>query len=375
MVGSAALVGLGSGALADSHATEIGCTTIKEPGVYHLTGDLSGSDGNCLIIQSHDVTIDGQGHTIANASRFAIMAEDDIVRNLTIRNLEITDPGERGISIGSMEGGLTIRDVTVTNASGLAVAIGPEMQTGHIRVEGVTTTDSRVGLFVGDVATATVRDVTLRDNDEAGLWSFDSAHAHVEDATIAGNQYGVHVELGGTVDATNIEIRDNDVGVFSGQDTPGAIDIHRSVIAGNGVGADSLNRRDNINLTHNYWGTADGPSSVGDELVADPETGTLANGSGDSVAGLDGEAVARFDPWLAVPALSDEFAGPPQDLNGDGLYEDVNGDGAVNVGDAQALFAFEDAAIVQEHAALFDFNGDDTVNVGDAQALFAQVTA
>jgi len=65
----------------------------------------------------------------------------------------------------------------------------------------------------------------------------------------------------------------------------------------------------------------------------------------------------------------------PGDLDDDGLYEDVNGDGSANVGDAQALFAARDSEAVQNNLEAFDFNGDDVVNVGDAQALFNLVTS
>mgnify|MGYP006290704991 CR=1 FL=1 len=66
-----------------------------------------------------------------------------------------------------------------------------------------------------------------------------------------------------------------------------------------------------------------------------------------------------------------DFANAPMDPDGDGKYEDVNGDGDVNVGDAQAIFANTDDPVVQDYVAAFDFNGDGSVNVGDAQALFA----
>ena len=64
----------------------------------------------------------------------------------------------------------------------------------------------------------------------------------------------------------------------------------------------------------------------------------------------------------------------PGDLDGDGLYEDVNGDGSADVGDAQALFSNRDSPEVQNNAGAFDFNQDGAVNVGDAQALFNLVT-
>jgi uncharacterized membrane protein len=64
----------------------------------------------------------------------------------------------------------------------------------------------------------------------------------------------------------------------------------------------------------------------------------------------------------------------PGDLDGDGLYEDVNGDGELNIGDAQALFSNRDAPVVQDNIEAFDFNGDGSVNAGDAQALFNEVS-
>ncbi|EMA56985.1 hypothetical protein C468_16979 [Halorubrum kocurii JCM 14978] len=61
---------------------------------------------------------------------------------------------------------------------------------------------------------------------------------------------------------------------------------------------------------------------------------------------------------------------PAQDLNGDGVFEDVNGDGEYTVSDVQALFAALDDA---EGELAFDINGDGQVTVSDVQALFAQL--
>ncbi|WP_343160894.1 CARDB domain-containing protein [Halorubrum sp. CBA1125] len=73
------------------------------------------------------------------------------------------------------------------------------------------------------------------------------------------------------------------------------------------------------------------------------------------------------------PAVNDQ-QGLPGDPDGDGLYEDVNGDGNVDSGDAQSLFANREGDIVQNNFPAFDFNGDGQVNVGDAQVLFSEVT-
>ena len=68
-----------------------------------------------------------------------------------------------------------------------------------------------------------------------------------------------------------------------------------------------------------------------------------------------------------------DFENAPTDPDGDGVYEDVNGDESVNFGDAQALFANADGPVVQSNVDAFDVNGDGNVNFGDAQALFAEV--
>ncbi|MCO8265112.1 5'-nucleotidase C-terminal domain-containing protein [Haloferax sp. AB510] len=63
------------------------------------------------------------------------------------------------------------------------------------------------------------------------------------------------------------------------------------------------------------------------------------------------------------------------DHDGDGTFEDVNGDGSVDVVDAQALFVNRDAEPVQSSSPAFDLNDDGRVDVGDVQRLFASTDA
>ncbi|WP_241431989.1 5'-nucleotidase C-terminal domain-containing protein [Haloferax mucosum] len=59
-----------------------------------------------------------------------------------------------------------------------------------------------------------------------------------------------------------------------------------------------------------------------------------------------------------------------KDPDGDGTFEDVNGDGSVDVVDAQALFVNRETDVVQSNVEAFDLNDDGAVNVGDVQRLF-----
>ncbi|MFB6227138.1 MAG: hypothetical protein ABEH88_00885 [Halobacteriales archaeon] len=69
------------------------------------------------------------------------------------------------------------------------------------------------------------------------------------------------------------------------------------------------------------------------------------------------------------------FDAPPTDPDGDGLYEDINGNGEANVVDVQAMFANRDDSVLTENLQLFDFSGNGEVDVVDVQALFAELTS
>lgn len=91
------------------------------------------------------------------------------------------------------------------------------------------------------------------------------------------------------------------------------------------------------------------------------------------VASTDGTLYALREEGAISPGDVTGDGAPAQDLDEDGLYEDVNGDGAFTIVDVQALFANLDSDVVQENAEKFDFNGDGEVDVTDVQALYARL--
>jgi hypothetical protein len=90
---------------------------------------------------------------------------------------------------------------------------------------------------------------------------------------------------------------------------------------------------------------------------------------GDSQAG--GQLIARLKELKLVP-VGDSKA-PPQDLDKDGLYEDVNGDGRLTIDDATLLGFHLDSPAIQENARAFDFDNNGPVNFEDVLALKALV--
>ena len=95
------------------------------------------------------------------------------------------------------------------------------------------------------------------------------------------------------------------------------------------------------------------------------------------VESLGTEAGAAYDVTATTGAtlsVSELVVGPSeqpaQDPDGDGTYEDVNGDGVVDELDVQVLFGARDGQVVQNSPAAFDFNGDGTFDILDVQALY-----
>ncbi|WP_236039711.1 vWA domain-containing protein [Haloarcula salinisoli] len=81
-----------------------------------------------------------------------------------------------------------------------------------------------------------------------------------------------------------------------------------------------------------------------------------------------GELGNRSEPTQPYAVVTDQ----PTDPNDDGLYEDVNGDGQVNVVDADALRRHLDTTAVGANWSAYDFTGDNRTDVGDVQWLFNQ---
>jgi PKD repeat protein len=73
------------------------------------------------------------------------------------------------------------------------------------------------------------------------------------------------------------------------------------------------------------------------------------------------------------PALPGQ-ENPPKDIDNDGVYEDVNGDGEFTFSDIQLyygeVYRKRDSEFVQNNLEFFDVDGDGKITLADVQALF-----
>jgi PKD repeat protein len=102
------------------------------------------------------------------------------------------------------------------------------------------------------------------------------------------------------------------------------------------------------------------------------DVGVYAASGNDSVAGAAVfEGLGVEGP---VPAVADGARiRPPTDPDGDGTYEDVDGDGRASFRDVYLLFTALNGGTVRSNEAAFDFDGSGTVGYGDVVALFRAV--
>jgi PKD repeat protein len=64
---------------------------------------------------------------------------------------------------------------------------------------------------------------------------------------------------------------------------------------------------------------------------------------------------------------------PPTDPDGDGLYEDLNGNGGLDLNDVVQLFKYLEWIEANEPNSLFDFNGNGRLDFADIVQLFKEV--
>ncbi len=288
-----------------------GCVKITSSGRYELRENFTnGARGACIDVESSDVTIDGNGHTIdggaASLSAFRIGVEvfgsfQQPYSNVTVRNLTTTNSyygvvydnvTASGVeNVTATDGGIgfytynatntTFRNVSTVNETygfwtyrytdGVTIADGTFTGSDHtgvyvseaanVTLDGVTATNSGDdGVSVKSSTGTTIRNLTAKRNGDVGLYAFSSSDdLVVRSATVKSNN-NTGVQVDGSVNATVADSRvvNNSFGIaFTG--TSGRVHsnvVHRNqdgIAAWNVTGLDVSGNNVSSNDNHGIY--------------------------------------------------------------------------------------------------------------------------
>lgn len=104
-------------------------------------------------------------------------------------------------------------------------------------------------------------------------------------------------------------------------------------------------------------------------LVSPEHTHNAMDVMGNLLSTTGREAVTG-EPVLLDTVVAGQY---PTDVDGDGAFEDITGDGEFDVVDVQTLFTSRNSPGIQNNAEAYDFNEDGSFSVADIQTLFTDL--
>jgi hypothetical protein len=276
----------------------------------------------------------------------------------------VVESADGGVGAGAFA--VSVDDPSVASITAVDVQGGPAGQfvESSVAADGGSATVEYATADTADSGSVPVVTLTLEGA------STGSASVSIDDASLydeAGAPYAVTGTSGASVTVENPPF------FLSALDGPSTLTTDES-----GTVSATVTNGGAVSATKSVALTVDGQTVATEQVTLDAGESatvefTLTGGDVGTVSYTVSTADDSISGEVAVtlPVVGNS-EGPPADLDGDGLYEDVNGDGTVDVGDVQTLFAHDEEDAIQDHVAAFDFNGDGTVDVGDVQTLFAQ---
>jgi PKD repeat protein len=309
-------------------------------------------------------------------------------------------------------------DLTVSTDGAVPIAPG-ETRTVTVTVQSADggVGAAELGVAVADPSVARIVDVTVlgagsTDVERADDGSFadveyafrdtaDTGPVPIVEVTVEGVAAGeTRVELRPSTGNDNVLVFDEGGAGYDVTGTEGAIVTVRdasSEPALSVTGIDPVDQTTVGGTTVRVSATVvnDGPEAATeavtlavDGTVTDRRTVTLAAGTSRTVnftvdtdgrtpgayaiaVGIEGTANATGTLTVRPPPVS-ETGAPPTDPDGDGLFEDVDGNDQATILDVVAFLAAFDEPTVTQNPAAFDFTGDGRISILDVVALLAR---
>ncbi|WP_336001995.1 right-handed parallel beta-helix repeat-containing protein [Halorientalis halophila] len=309
------------------------------------------NDGDDNAIRNN--TIVGNAH---NARGGSAIQSNGPLAGLTIRDNNVSYNNGNGMKLGGSEGGLIANNTVRSNNHGILLH---SWGSGNNTIRDNTVADSyRVGIYPrvphtvvednrvvdsgshginfrpsinGDASFGVARNNTVRRSDSDGIVVNSARNVSLVENRVANstgnglllqgdvpelratgnlftrNKRGISVKTdtaSGTVERNGF-VNNSQWGAHFLWDAVETLNLEHNIITGNGDRGVIYRQDDDgaVSATNNWWGHPSGPASPGNGNLTDPETGAVANGTGDVVSenGSTGVANVRFDPWLETP--------------------------------------------------------------------------
>jgi PKD repeat protein len=117
------------------------------------------------------------------------------------------------------------------------------------------------------------------------------------------------------------------------------------------------------------------PNDWGNAIEPAPGSGYIVAGAREQGGNNWDAYLIRLDPVAVPPAVIalPGMATPPADPDGDGLYEDLNGNGRADFADVSLFFTYMDWIAENEPVPPFDPNGNGRIDFDDIVKLFEEL--
>jgi len=290
----------------------------------------------------------------------SVQANDILGDTLAVGNYEIT---EETFECVTFHDGYTQFNGTVINGDQNHPCHTPVL--AHFDVLGELTIDKSIDF--GSFEDGKPVPITYQEGTYELVGTVDNSSAVVKTVTVEPDDAFFDVNI----TDTNSTVTEGDALEVTANvtNTRGQPDTQNVVLKDTGFGDVE---RDNLSLTLDA-----GESNSSVTLSWETEVGV--NGTGNVTVSSENDSDTREITIEEETTLSpvNGFDSPPQDLNEDGLHEDITGDGEFNLGDVIALYDnYEDDPVLNNNPELFNFNGQENpedVTLGDVIALYDEL--
>lgn len=164
------------------------CTTITEPGKYVLSSDIENANGTCIRIETSDVVLDGNGHTIAGVTN---ESRRDEFREATMAPSVVFSDNETAQN-ETLVAEVVANYPLPTNPrwANIGVAANASAGLSNVTVRDVTVTEFTFGIYYEGVSNGNIENVTADSNGD-GIDVFNSTDTGVADTRLVDNQFGL----------------------------------------------------------------------------------------------------------------------------------------------------------------------------------------